>query len=353
MVFLSEVSLIGNFPLEPVLKVAKQNAWVSFLLAGIIGVITTLLMSKLSQLYPNKTLIQYSQEILGKWLGKLIALFYVPFWFTIMGILIRGSSDFIKMVLLNRTPLWMIVLLMIMIMIYSNILGGIASIARSSELIGPLMFVFAFLPLFLNPNQMDWKQLLPIFHKSSLPILKGSLTALAWIGETTMILMLGAFMNQPKKDFSRVWGAVAFGSLWGLLGAMTAILIFGPSRAANIENPQFMVFKTITILEFIQNFDLFIIFFMLFAIFNKLSSHLFVSGYGLAQFFNVKNWKVMIWVLAITLFISVILTTHLHLETILFKPWIIWILLTYNIAIPLLLWVVGSIKKRINNKPAS
>ncbi|MFD2614830.1 GerAB/ArcD/ProY family transporter [Paenibacillus gansuensis] len=55
----------------PALKAAKQDRWISMLAGGLIGVCVGLLMAKISLMYPDKTLVQFSEIIFGKWLGIL------------------------------------------------------------------------------------------------------------------------------------------------------------------------------------------------------------------------------------------------------------------------------------------
>lgn len=50
---------------------AKQDAWLSALLASVTGIVSIWVMIELAKRYPGETITQYSSKILGKGLGKL------------------------------------------------------------------------------------------------------------------------------------------------------------------------------------------------------------------------------------------------------------------------------------------
>lgn len=348
MIFISEIVLLTYFALGPALKLAKQDIWISFLLAGVGAIIGSLLMIKVSLLYSKQTVVRYSEIIMGKWLGKPIAFAYVCYWFFISYIMLRATVDFINTNLLYKTPTIVIVVLEIVLMLYVNLAGGITSIGRCGEVMGPLLFIAAFLPLFLNPTHMDFNQIMPVYAQNSQTIMNGALIAFCFLGETSMILMVTAFLKDNRKASTSALGAVGLGMLWGGLMSVAVILIFGPQSAGDMYHPQFMFMKTISILNFIQNFDLVITFFLQFGIMIKLANHLFISSYGMAQWLNVRNWHGVAWGMAIVLLLCVMLTSGISYEFFV-KP---WIFVVFNFAIPLLLWTVGKVKHANKRAPS-
>ena len=78
MMFTFEVGQSLLLVILATIRTAKQDAWISILIAGGIGVALTFLATTLGSLYPKQTLIEFSQTILGKWLGKLLL---IPYFF--------------------------------------------------------------------------------------------------------------------------------------------------------------------------------------------------------------------------------------------------------------------------------
>src|SRR4051794_41137845 len=74
-----------------------MTMWISYAISGAAAVAITFVSGKLSLLYPNQTFVEYSQTILGKWLGKLIVIPYFIQLFLAMSVILRQSSEFIRM----------------------------------------------------------------------------------------------------------------------------------------------------------------------------------------------------------------------------------------------------------------
>ncbi len=60
--------------------VAKQDGWIASMLGIGAGLLSVFLYSALGNRYSDKTLAEYSEQILGKWLGKAVALLFLSFF---------------------------------------------------------------------------------------------------------------------------------------------------------------------------------------------------------------------------------------------------------------------------------
>ncbi|MCI0768606.1 GerAB/ArcD/ProY family transporter, partial [Bacillus sp. TL12] len=76
---------ILTLPRASVEKVKTPDVWISVILGGIIAMVTGVIMVKLSQQFPGKTFYQYSQEIVGKWIGRLFSLLVVCYFLATSG----------------------------------------------------------------------------------------------------------------------------------------------------------------------------------------------------------------------------------------------------------------------------
>ena len=82
--------------------------------------------------------------------------------------------------------------------------------------------------------------------------------------------------------------------------------------------------------------------------FIKLSLYLFLASYGTAQLFKVKDWRKMIWLVAIFSFVLTVIFSNLNVQGIQYinAYYIPYALPINMVGIPLLLWIVGSIRKK-------
>ncbi|WP_051005515.1 GerAB/ArcD/ProY family transporter [Paenisporosarcina sp. TG-14] len=65
-------------------KEAKEDAWIAALLGIGVGVVLVFLYSALGNRFPDMNLAEYSEVILGKWLGKLVSILYFSFFSSLL-----------------------------------------------------------------------------------------------------------------------------------------------------------------------------------------------------------------------------------------------------------------------------
>lgn len=168
MMFTFEVGNSLLLTLSSTIREAKQDAWISMAIAGLVGVAITFFAATLGSQYPNQTMIEYSQTILGKWFGKLLMISYLLLWYSAVGIIIREFGDFMITALFHKTPLWIIVFTTILLLIFLMYQGGVEGIGRLSEIIGPMVLLMITIILILAVKDMDWHYILPIYQDTGL-----------------------------------------------------------------------------------------------------------------------------------------------------------------------------------------
>lgn len=60
-------------------KYAKTDLWLSPIFAALIGYLTVYIAYKLHQLYPKQTVIQFTEKIIGRILGKIFGFLLLLF----------------------------------------------------------------------------------------------------------------------------------------------------------------------------------------------------------------------------------------------------------------------------------
>ncbi|WP_394238656.1 endospore germination permease [Niallia oryzisoli] len=355
--------LVGNtllITVSPAIKAAKQDVWISFLLAGLGGVLLVFLAAKTALLHPKHTLIEYGKLIFGKWIGTFLAILYLVYWYSVIGDILGEFSEFVNIILLPRTPPWVLFLTILLLMIYIAYLGGIEGVARCSEVFGPIILVsFLFLIFFTLPN-LQMAHVLPVYSDTGLyPIVKGSLYPLSFLGESVFMLMLISFMDQPEQGTRRaVWGVFSAAVLLNI-SALFVILVFGPEVAANLKYSAFEMIRFINVMNFIQNLEILAVLIWILSLFVKLSLYFFMAAYGTAQLFHIKDWKKLIVLVACLSFILATIFSNYSLYGMEYMEyfWLPFVLSLNMAGIPLLLWIVGSFRKKraaskaVNGKP--
>ena len=350
MMFTLEVGQTILLIIPSTIRTAKQDAWISMVIAGLVGIALTFLATTLGSLYPNQTMIEFSQTILGKWLGKLMMIPYLLPWYWINGITVREFGDFIITALFHNTPLWVIVFTAMVLLIFIIYQGGVEGIGRLSEIVGPMVLLMITFVIILNLGNMNWHYMLPIYQDSGwLSILKGSYTPVAaFFGESLMMTMFVFFMDKPDQASSRAMWGVGLAVFMVTIGTLAVILTFGPNLPSRFLYPVYDLSRFISVMEFIQNVDILIVIIWFFSIFVKLALYMFLACYGTAQMFHLKDWRKVAWFLAPISFIMAVSIKNMQIFThYYYKIFVIPIAFpVYMIGIPLLLLVVGKIRKK-------
>ncbi|MDQ0189771.1 endospore germination permease [Alicyclobacillus cycloheptanicus] len=349
LVFSFQIGLSLLLSLTPAVQFAKQDAWISVVLAALGTIAMTFVCYQVSAMYPDKTIVQFSQLILGKWLGKFIMIPYFVMWFAVSGMVMRQFSDFVHVTMFTYTPLWALIIPFVLLGAYAIYKGGYEVLARCSEIIGPLVVVVFFTAVILDVPNMDPSNLLPIYTDTGwLNILKGSLPVLSFFGELVLMLMTLPLLQEPKSAFWAISTAGGVTALLVLIAVLVEIMTFGPNLTARMLFPTFEIARYISVMEFVQNLDVIVVLVWFLTYFVKLASYFFFLCFGITQWLNLKDWRSPIYVVAPLTTIVAMLPASFTTATVSFlnQFWIPLVLPINMIGIPLGLWIIAIIRKR-------
>jgi len=105
--------------------------------------------------------------------------------------------------------------------------------------------------------------------------------------------------------------------------------------------------RFISIMEFLQNIEIFVLVIWFLSVFIKLSTYLFITSYGIADFLHLKNRGKVVWITAlviipISMYFPNIITASIEFPEKIYLPYIVPINM---VGIPLILLIVGTIRK--------
>lgn len=343
-----EISMSIWLTISPTIEIAKQDAWISLAVAGSIGVFVTYIIVRVSQRHATQTLVEFTQKLFGKWIGKLISLLYILVWYSVSADILRIFSLFIKQILFHDTPVWSISALMMAAMIYITFAGSVEAIARFSELAGPLILIGIVITFALNIPNLHLALLLPIYADSgAMPIMKGSFVNASFLGESMMIMMLTPFIAKPEKLLKPILLSICIPSLLAIIATMMVISTFGIHIGSTMYFPYFAMVRFINYLDFIQNMDVWIVFIWIFCVLVKLSIYLFINSYGTAQLVGVKNWRRMIAFTATVIFaISLIPANIFGILDYANIVWTAYIFPIFIVGLPIVILFVSHLRGR-------
>ncbi|WP_394557801.1 spore germination protein [Priestia aryabhattai] len=287
-------------------QVKTPDVWLTVILGGIVTMIAAIIMVKLSRKFPGKTFYQYSKEITGKWLSKLISLLMIGYFLLLGGFHARSLAEVNGYLLLEGTPTWAIIMPFMWISLYL-IRGGINPIARLFEIIFPITVILFLLVAFMSMKIFEIDNLRPVLGSGVLPVLKGvKTTALAFTGPEVMLIIL-AFMKEPHKAGKAVLVGITIPIF---IYVITVVMVIG---ALSIDGVVIRTWPTLDLIRsfeltglIFERFDSLLLVVWIMQMFASFTINHYAASLGLSQLFKKNIHPFMYGLLPVIYLISMI-----------------------------------------------
>ncbi|WP_255361649.1 GerAB/ArcD/ProY family transporter [Candidatus Frackibacter sp. WG13] len=327
-----------------IIKYAKQNSWLSAIIATFLTLISGYIITKLDVRFPNKTIVGYSPLIAGKILGNIISLIYIIFFISVNAVIIRELTAILNGIFLSETPI-LIISISIAIVTASAVRNGIEVISRVNELIFPSILLIGIILFFFITPELDLSNFKPILADGLKPILKGSYLLWLFLSEIIILTIIIPTVKQPQKSFKSVSTSIIVLGIMFMATIFEIIGLFGIYEADNFVLPLLSVVRYIEAFEFIARIDPFIVIIWLGAGFMKVIVFYYCSSISTAEFFNLKSYKPVILPLGvIQVALSIILFGNIkELLKFVFEE-LHLIFLSIEVVIPLILLLIAIIR---------
>ena len=348
--FLS-MQVIMNMLLTPSgsINIAKQDAWLSALIAILISLLTLWLSIKVCTRYPSMDFHKIIEKIAGKWFGRLLSILLLISFTIVLAVILRQYGEFVSGTILPNTPISVIIFCILATAIYPTF-HGLGVIGRLAEIFGPILLLGIISPILLGIANMDLKHLLPFWYDSGmLAILTGSLGPAAFLTDCVLILWIFNLSEfHPKKEKFLMWSILTSGLLY-LLTLTAIITTFGVKISSTHLYPFLILERYVSIFGIIENLDAIVITVWILSIFLKICLYLFVISYGFSRYTLKKSrHKMVFYIAGITYFLSLlprnVVEISIEFPRVVGVPFI----LPFWVGLPLFLSIIILIKDKIN-----
>ncbi len=284
---------------------ACQDAWISGIIVLIGSELIVFLIALLTTRFPGLTLIEYSQKLLGKWVGKLLGLLF--FWLFLQNLIIdiRFYGEVIISSFLPNTPLIFINGMMILtasICIYT----GIEILGRITDFMSAIFILMIVAVLLIPLPYIDMKNLQPVFACGPRPVIRGTLTPVALISQAWILGMLTPVIDKNRKALIISLTSIGLSLLILIIFSVIIIGTLGPQETARANFPLLYLIRAVKITEFFQRTEALVMVAWGFGVFISISTFLYCGAKGLAQIINLQDHRSIIWPISIIcLFMSI------------------------------------------------
>jgi spore germination protein len=269
-------------------KVKTPDGWITIILGGIIALVVAIIMVKLAERFPGKSIFQYSNEITGKVIGSVVSLCIIIYYLTLSSFELRAMSETTRLFLLEGTPNWAIILPFIWVGLYL-ITGGINPIARMFEIIFPITILFFLLVMFLGIKVFDINNLRPVMGMGVMPVMKGlTTTSLSFVG-FEIILIIYMYMKEPGRALK----ATVIGlSISLVFYCVTFVMVIGSLSIDGAVTQTWPVLTFIRSFEisglFVERFDSLLLVIWIMQLFTTFTVCYYAAALGLSHLFKKK-----------------------------------------------------------------
>ncbi|MEK3704771.1 spore germination protein [Paenibacillus sp. FSL R7-0198] len=226
--------------------VGTPDVWISILLSGLIVTGIGLILVTLCRRFPEKTVFQFTREITGRWIAYILGCVTILYFMIISAFEIRVMADVTGMYLLERTPTWAIVMVFMWIGIYM-ISGGLGVIIRVFEIILPITLIIFVMEILLSNQLFEISNLRPVLGEGIMPVLKGLKPSLLSYTGYEVMLVITAYMQDPKKsNKAMTWGL----TISTMVYLITVVMVVGSLSLDGIKT------RTWPTLDLVRSFEI-------------------------------------------------------------------------------------------------
>ncbi|MEV5029722.1 GerAB/ArcD/ProY family transporter [Paenibacillus sp. LPE1-1-1.1] len=335
-----------------VTSIAKQDGWLSMLLAGPFNYLILIVFLKLSDRFPNLSLAQYAERVLGAWAGKAFSLLYVLFFLLLSALVLRNISDFMSLSVLPLTPEWFIDGTFMIVVIYGVYLG-IETIARTGEILfgwGLFVIVIVTVSLF---NQFDFHNFEPFLYNGLEQPIKGLYPILGFpIGEFVFITMVFPLVReQDRKKLRKSLKLSA--ALITIVSVSITVFLVGVMGVDEASRSPFAVYdmaKNINIEEILVRVEILVAMVWVGTVFMKLALCVYVLTVLTAQILNLSTYRTLAlpYAFIIVPLSFIVYRNVAHARVFAMGVWTVYSLF-HGFLLPFLLLVIAVIRKKRDN----
>ncbi|MDG0872729.1 spore germination protein [Paenibacillus thiaminolyticus] len=280
---------------------AKHDMWLSPIVGSVTGFFTLAVVLKLHSYYPELTLVQQAELLLGRWLGGAANVVVLLFIWHGTGLITREYGEFIVGSVLIRTPQPVVVFCFIFICAVA-IRGGIEVIGRFSMLIAPVFLGFIVLiPLMLIPN-LDVMQTFPVLEHGWEPVWKGSILPLIWFMEFALAGLILPFVKGSRSKWKWGMSAVALMLFTMVVTNLTCLWFFG-TLSSMFTFPIFAASRYISLGDFFEHMEAIIMVLWVLSGFVQVITWYYILVIGTAQWLKLEDYRPIVFPIGLLMII--------------------------------------------------
>ncbi len=332
---------------------AGQDTWIAMILTvmAIIPLITV--YARIIKLFPQKDIFEITQELFGKFFGKII-IFLFAFYAAYVGAsVLRDYTEYIQIASMPETPQIAIMVSVTLVACYLA-KSSISTLGRWCVVSLYLIVLVILSTLIMSIGHFSFTNLLPVMEHDFPTILKTSSIYFALpFGESVLFLALADSLRKKDSPYKIYLPGIVLVSLLIMVIFIRNLLVLGGPMMQESYFPSYTTARIINLGDFLSRIEGSISYNLILSGVTKLTICIIAASKGFSALFGTKKYRSLVFpisLLIITLSIGMF-------RSILELIGLIQIYYIYSgpfyILIPLLLWIIGEIKLKLGKPKLS
>jgi spore germination protein KB len=331
------------------------DTWTSMLIGFIIGIGVMALLTYLCFKFPDKTIIQFTGEILGKWAGKLVGIMLALFFAVAYGTSANVMTLHLSEYFLPQTPFFLLCLLYTAVCTYGVFLG-VEVILRFSVL-GFFMQQMINLTMLVGTfSDFQWNNMLPVFEHGAAANLLSCLPIFTDIAMGILgVAILYPMLNNREKSVRLTFWALVISAISVLIWPFFETGVIGADMMEKYVVCCMQQVRSAQFTKYLPRYELLMVSFFAFTVYVQSVAMFHCASYCIKQTIGIKkNRYIMIPLTVVLVFITYIQARDDN-KFVLFLsgPWS-WICAALSVGLPLILFVAALLRGKLKSggKPA-
>ncbi|MDQ0063819.1 spore germination protein KB [Paenibacillus harenae] len=342
---------IGSTTLFMLGSEAKQDAWLAMIIAASIGLALTLLYLAIYYRDPERDLFELCRYYFGKWAGTIIGLSFIVYFAYEASRVLRDLGELTVLVLLNRTPL-LIILLLSVLVVGNTVRYGARVLFLTSLALFPIMILsYLFLgTMTVGTGLIEYEQMRPLLEQGWKPIWNAAFPEIVAFpfGQLVLFLVFFPLVKVRRRLRRPVLTSYLFVAIFLTIINQMNFLVLGPHLVEKSTVPLLQVIQLIEIIDVFERMDVLFVLILFMGLGIKMAAFFVGAVTGLQKITGIglKKWVIPLGIaIYAASLISPNYTHHMWVGLEKMPP----LFLIFQIAIPLFLFLIMLVYRKPNN----
>lgn len=330
------------------------DTWISMTIGFMIGIAIMLLMVYLCSKFPDKTIIEFAEELIGKWVGRGIGIILALFFIMAFGASANVMTLHLSEYFLPETPFIIICLLYILLCMYGIFLG-VEVVVRFS-LVGFIMLVLINIAMVTGTIQdINTINLVPLMDRGLISDIAGSIYI---FGDISMAILAVGFLypmlNKKKKVFRITFWAMVTGAIMVIIWPIYEIMVLGPDLMKQSVVVCMRQIRCAQLTKYIPRYELIMVSFFTFGVLVQSVVMFYCAKYCIKQITKIKkDWIIILPLTTVLVFVTYYMAVdHNNFINFLSYPYS-QICAALSIGLPIILLFTALLRGKLKKKTTS